>query len=301
MAQATVLSVTGNAVVVAADGSTRPLKAGDVIQRGEIIRTLDGARVELRMEDGQVVAMAPGQALRVDESLAQTESTPTATEAALVPGSVEQILQVLEQGGDLLEELEAPAAGPAGGAGGDGSDFVRLLRVVEGVDPLSFQFGAGPAGVLDIQLDADPAPVVLSFTLALEEESIPEGGGNDEVDGQSFTRSGNLLDGVGGVLFSIIVPGFAPVPVTAGGVTLFFGSNGQALGANSSDVASVELTVFPNGSFTVTVVGPLNHTGQGEDFVNLSQVVLNGLAGSGGGIDHQPRSGGSGRHAGANA
>ncbi|WP_180684550.1 retention module-containing protein, partial [Tepidicella baoligensis] len=161
MAQATVLSVTGNAVVVAADGSTRPLKVGDVIQKGETIRTAPGARVELMMEDGQVVAMGPGQSLRVDESMAQSDATPTAAEAGVQPSSVDQILQVLEQGGDLTEELEAAAAGAGGGGGGDGSDFVRLLRVTEGVDPLSYEYApVSPASFDEVLLPAVPAAVV---------------------------------------------------------------------------------------------------------------------------------------------
>lgn len=286
MAQATVVSVTGNAVVVAADGSIRPLKAGDVIQRGEIIRTMDGARVELLMEDGQVVALAPGQELRVDESLAQTESTPTAAEAALVPGSIEQILQVLEEGGDLTEELEAAAAGAGGGGGGDGSDFVRLLRVVEGVDPLAYEFTTSVLDPIDNIPGAVAAPVVLNFTVGLEEESMPERGGNDEDDGFSHTQSGNFLTGVGGIISSISVPGFAPVAVASGGVTIYFDANGNALGADEPVETpwSVELTIFPNGSYTVTVVNPLNHTGEGEDLLTLDQVTLNGRAGNGGAL-----------------
>ncbi|WP_164499752.1 retention module-containing protein, partial [Tepidicella xavieri] len=159
MAQATVLSITGNAVVVAADGTTRPLKVGDIIRPGETIRTAAGARVELMMEDGQVVAMGPQQALRVDEAMAQTDATPTAADAGVQPGSIDQILQVLEQGGDLTEELEAAAAGAGGGAGGDGSDFVRLLRVVEGVDPLAYEYGPNALGSIEEPLLSAAQPI----------------------------------------------------------------------------------------------------------------------------------------------
>ena len=158
MAQATVLSVTGNAVVVQADGTTRALKVGDVIQKGETIRTAAGARVELMMEDGQVLAMGPNQAVRVDETMAQTQDTPTTADAAVQTGTIDQITQVLEQGGDLTEELEAAAAGAGGGAGGDGSDFVRLLRVVEGVDPLAYDYTFDPQGGPDEVLLSSAAP-----------------------------------------------------------------------------------------------------------------------------------------------
>jgi Ca2+-binding RTX toxin-like protein len=142
MAQiATVVAVTGNAFAVGTDGSVRPIKAGDALQKGETVRTAAGARVELMMEDGQIAAVAAEQAVRLDEALAQGEQRPTAQEGAVTPGAIEQVIQALEQGGDLTEELEAAAAGGgAGGDGGDGSGYVRLLRVSEGVDPLAYEY-----------------------------------------------------------------------------------------------------------------------------------------------------------------
>ena len=54
------------------------LKVGDVIENSETLRTLAGARVELQMADGQVLSIAPEQSVRVDDSLMQTDATPTA-------------------------------------------------------------------------------------------------------------------------------------------------------------------------------------------------------------------------------
>jgi hypothetical protein len=51
-----------------------------------------------------------------------------------------------------FEELEETAAGLSGGSGGDGSTFVRLLRVVEGVDPLSYNYGFEPNEIPDFVL-----------------------------------------------------------------------------------------------------------------------------------------------------
>ncbi|WP_460566091.1 retention module-containing protein, partial [Hydrogenophaga aquatica] len=192
---ATVASVNGNAVVVGLDGTVRPLKVGDIIQKGEIVRTAAGARVELVLEDGQTMAVAPEQTVRVDEAVAQTESTPASQEAALQGGTVDQILQVLEQGGDLTQELEAAAAGGGAGSGGDGSDFVRLLRVTEGVDPLAYEYSFQPLpGPEEVLLSAaapavDAEPVVGNVTLRyilLDEEGQPvrgENGGFVYIDG----------------------------------------------------------------------------------------------------------------------
>ncbi|TSE24894.1 Poly(beta-D-mannuronate) C5 epimerase 1 [Tepidimonas sediminis] len=152
MAKATVVQLTGNAALVLADGSTRPLKVGDVLQSGQIVRTAAGARVELLMEDGQTVAIGPQQAVRLDDSIAQTDATPTAADAAVQPQTVEQITQILQQGGDLTEELDPAAAGAAGGGEADGSSFVRLLRITESVDPLSYSYRFDPEGPIDAPL-----------------------------------------------------------------------------------------------------------------------------------------------------
>ena len=76
MAQiATVAAITGKGTVFAVNeqGVSRALKAGDVLQKGETIRTVGDARVELLMEDGRPLAVAPGQMLRLDENVTQSD------------------------------------------------------------------------------------------------------------------------------------------------------------------------------------------------------------------------------------
>jgi len=62
-------------------------------------------------------------------------------------------LTTLNRGEDLSTTLEATAAGLGGGAGADGgSSFVQLLRIVEGVTPLSYQYGyAAPDLLPDLE------------------------------------------------------------------------------------------------------------------------------------------------------
>ena len=72
MAQiATVIALKGNVFLVAADGTERLLKVGDVIQQGESVRTAVGATVELMTDGGQVVALAPEQVVRVVKQVAE--------------------------------------------------------------------------------------------------------------------------------------------------------------------------------------------------------------------------------------
>ncbi|WP_275288442.1 retention module-containing protein, partial [Halomonas elongata] len=142
MAIATVVSITGQAWARDSQGNLRELHEGDTLREGETLVTADNATVELDFGDafgpttiggGETVAMTPeldaDLPVSVEEASAQDEDL-----AAL--------LTAIEQGNqDLLEDLEDPAAGNGGAQGGGGHDFVRLARISEQVDPLSFDFG----------------------------------------------------------------------------------------------------------------------------------------------------------------
>ena len=144
MAQfATVAAINGNGSVFAvnAQGISRALKAGDTLQKGETVRTVGDARVELVMEDGRLMAVAPEQNVRLDDNVVESDQRPTAQDSAVAaPGATaDTVIQALERGGDLSAQLEATAAGLGGAGGADGgSTFVQLLRITEGVDPLHF-------------------------------------------------------------------------------------------------------------------------------------------------------------------
>ncbi|MFZ9253019.1 MAG: retention module-containing protein, partial [Hylemonella sp.] len=62
---ATITSITGKAFAISADGKIRELKLGDEIEKGEIIQTAAGGRVELQMVDGQAFAVAPEQLIKL--------------------------------------------------------------------------------------------------------------------------------------------------------------------------------------------------------------------------------------------
>ena len=298
MSQATVIAITGNAVIVKADGTTRALQVGEVVQRGDVIRTQNGARVELLLADGQTLAMGPNQALRVDETIALTDATPQAADAAVQPVTMAEIARILEQGLDLLEQVDPAAAGAVAGGAGEGSDFVRLLRVVEGVDPLAFEFEAAAFTVPPSEEQPavvaapapapvePPAPVTVAQALRVEEESVPtEGGviGNDEDDGNNYTASGSVWSGgASGVVTTITIAGFAPVTVAPGGSTVFFDQNGNPIPSDSEATPAAQLRVNPDGTYTFTVLGAMNHeAGGGENDLPLPLVVLSGTASDG--------------------
>ncbi|MDP1942789.1 immunoglobulin-like domain-containing protein [Rhodoferax sp.] len=89
--------------------------------------------------------------------MSESDQRPTAQDSAVgAPAeTADTVLQALERGTDLSTELEATAAGLGGGGGADGgSSFVQLLRIVEGVDPLAYDYAyTAPDLLPDLQSD----------------------------------------------------------------------------------------------------------------------------------------------------
>ncbi|PKO51882.1 MAG: hypothetical protein CVU28_10850, partial [Betaproteobacteria bacterium HGW-Betaproteobacteria-21] len=143
---ATVISISGRALARDVDGNTRVLKPGDVLLEGETLITSDGGRVELALVDSSMLQIADNQSVLMTAELSEA-TRPAAPEAQLADGTIQQVIQALNDGSNLDDVLEEPAAGLTGGGSGEGSGFVRLLRIAEGVDPLEFEFDATVADV----------------------------------------------------------------------------------------------------------------------------------------------------------
>jgi len=144
---ATVKEISGKVLAQAQDGSIRELKVGDAIADTDKIITGQGSIV-LADASGETLALEPGQTVAIDNSVFNTELLPTAKEAAVANSAdINSVIQSLDGSGDLLENLDATAAGlGAGGGEGSGSSFVQLLRIAEGVNPLSFNYNFTPPG-----------------------------------------------------------------------------------------------------------------------------------------------------------
>ncbi|HSO44853.1 MAG TPA: retention module-containing protein, partial [Rhodoferax sp.] len=236
MAQiATVAAITGTGTAFAVNeqGVSRALKAGDVLQKGETIRTVGDVRVELLMEDGRLLAVAPGQVMRLDDNVTESDQRPTAQDSAVTaPGATaNSIVQALERGTDLSTELEATAAGlGAGGGGADGGlTFVQLLRITEGVEPLAYNYSFTAAALpLDLQPEADTSTTT---TMAL-------------------TADPDVFEGSPGVTYKVTLGDPTTSDIT---VTL---SNGAVI-------------VIPAGSTTGSVVVPV----QGDDVYQDGETI----------------------------
>ncbi|MFG6160127.1 retention module-containing protein, partial [Halomonas sp. 1390] len=178
MTIATIISITGQAWARDASGDLRELRVGDTLQEGETLVTSDNGRVLLDFADGlDPTVIGEGQEVAISADL-DAEQPVVAEEASVQDEDLEALLAALEEGeGDLLEGLDATAAG-AGGAGGPGGghDFVRLARITENVDPLAFEYGLAsldePSELESQALDEvpDAPPSILSITDATEVE-----------------------------------------------------------------------------------------------------------------------------------
>ena len=259
---ATITSITGKAFAISADGKIRELKLGDEIEKGEIIQTAAGGRVELQMVDGQAFAVAPEQLIKLDENVAleQGEQRPTAKEAAVTPSTADEVIQALERGGDLTEQLEATAAGAGGGGGGQGNaGFVRLLRISEGTDPLAYEYAPPEFGEV-VSITGDAAAELDNVTVSVVAGIV--GGGTGVITSGDIAGSVKTLSVVEGsgdqgtaVSFLITLDRPAPRDVTVT-YTIKPGSATDAAGATTDNPAD-----YSGGDITGTVTIPAGYIG----------------------------------------
>ncbi|MDX1464302.1 MAG: retention module-containing protein, partial [Halomonas sp.] len=213
MTIATIISITGQAWARDASGNLRELRVGDTLQEGETLVTSDNGRVALDFADGfdDPTVIDGGREVVMTPDL-DAEQPVDAEDASVQDEDLEALLAALEEGeGDLLEGLDATAAG-AGGAGGPGGghDFVRLARISENVDPLSFEYGLNALGAPTVvegqALDEEPDSIPSVATLDLDgdgdmvwESALPDGSG-----GGTLTTSGAFQIDTGSDLLALI-------------------------------------------------------------------------------------------------
>nr|WP_298410012.1 retention module-containing protein [uncultured Halomonas sp.] len=195
---ATVLSVIGQAWARDADGNLRALKPGDVLLENEEVLTSDSGSVRLEFADANVMTIGPDDRVFL---LADMDAE-QAQDAVELNDNIEALLTAIEQGDDdLLNILPSPTAGPGAGSGGGGShSFVRLERINENVEPLSFD-------ATDAQDNARVLPrggagnAFGDQTITDDNEILPDdtqpdsGNAGDSDDGGDAGAGDNVTDG----------------------------------------------------------------------------------------------------------
>src|SRR5690554_2091641 len=139
MAIATVLSITGRVWARDEEGNVRELSVGDTLLEGEVLVTSDNGSAQLDFGDGlDPTLVEGGEQITMTPEL-ETDGPLDGSEFAALDDDLKALLTAIDEGeGDLLDLLEAPAAGPGagggGGAEGGGHNFVRLARIAEEVN-----------------------------------------------------------------------------------------------------------------------------------------------------------------------
>ncbi|KHT44528.1 hypothetical protein RJ41_16790 [Alteromonas marina] len=161
MAEVIIAEVNGEASLARGDtGEQVNVTVGMTVAEGDVLTISPNGVVTVSV-DGELRTLPAGQSVTFPLQLDFTDSSSddefavfdeSVDELAALLDGVENIegnaqegdadfLDVLAGEGDILESLEATAAGLDGGAGSDGgSNFVRIDRINEEVDPVGFQF-----------------------------------------------------------------------------------------------------------------------------------------------------------------
>lgn len=156
-----VSSVQGQVFAKGPDGVVRPLNIGDPVYEGDVVESPAGGRVELAFNDGTTYFLRDKESVTLDGMVLGGWAV-DAREAVLVPqrgGELDEIARAIAEGNSLDRLLEETAAGRSAalGAVDDGHSFVQLLRIVEAVDPLGYQFGSRSMGSLGPVIGGDAA------------------------------------------------------------------------------------------------------------------------------------------------
>ncbi|XZG71207.1 retention module-containing protein [Chitinibacteraceae bacterium HSL-7] len=278
----TIVRILGDAYVRNAQGDLVPLKAGDALGEGSQIKTGADGMVLIQLPDGSELTVSAGRELQVDaQLLGSAPADPVEAALTDVSGDVARVQQALAQGDDPFAAVDETAAGLNGGGSDGGHSFVRLMRIVEGVQPGAFglESTALPevhqielAGAV-AQADVLPAPPVDPVS----PNQAPEG-----VDGEARTRenqpvSGQLQatdadgDRVAFTLRGDGQPAHGTVEVSADGHYTYTPNNGfhgadsfvveVSDGRGGSDLITISVSVSPIGGG----VTPPNHDPLGND------------------------------------
>nr|WP_083527121.1 retention module-containing protein [Alteromonas stellipolaris] len=160
MADVIVVEVNGEVLVERSEtGEQYAVSENTILSEGDSLIIPDGSTVRVSI-DGIVRELPPGQTVTFPFQL-DFSDVDSDDEFAAFDESLEDLNALLDQTGDsqdldqdfldvlagdddILESLEATAAGLDGGGGAGGSNFVRVDRINESVDPVAFEFDQDP-------------------------------------------------------------------------------------------------------------------------------------------------------------
>ncbi|TNI39184.1 hypothetical protein CF130_21985, partial [Aeromonas dhakensis] len=236
-----VSAVEGNVQIVLADGSSRPLQKGEILQPGAKLNIADDAKLLLAPYDDSPAAATP-DAPAHDAPATGQPPAPDAGNAA--SPDIAALQKSILQGVDPTQNFEASAAGGAPAAGGGGGiggvagasgngGFVTIDRIGDAtIAAAGFDTTYQAEPVVDTQQIAEPL-LVNELTDQGEQLTVAEDG----------SLSGNLLDN------TVNTDG----PQAASVLIFTWGDNANIAAGTSVTIDGVgTLIVNTDGSFTFT-------------------------------------------------
>ena len=220
MEDAVIVAVSGDVWIKDADGNLTVAEVGDRLEEGCVLVTgpTGMARIDWGKE-GELLLVDANQKLSIP--FGQGDGSDFQSGEPLEGERLDHLLQALDGGGSNDADIFPQSGSPGGvGDGNEGHEFVRLLRIVEEITPLKYQFGplppdevlprAGGANSHDGDLqddrlagapddipttpDSDGDPATLTPQGLLDEDGLPKGiaGGPGDAPGTEVVITGCL-------------------------------------------------------------------------------------------------------------
>ena len=309
--QLLVIDIQGSAGVVLDDGSIRALNIGDIITVGDLVVTAIKSSLQLDVQ-GETLSIPANQKIKItpdllakeerdssettvfdeslDEAIASLGTEQNSSTAA--NSDVTDFLDALEGDGDILDNLEATAAGGSNAAGaGGGSSFVQLTRISESVDPNSVTFDSSfdqsATEALNLRDtsdgvvpdDAGNSSISLNELGVINSSQPTITGTSENLIGETVNVTVTDVDGNSQVVSVLIGPDGTfeitlPTPIADGPVTVVVEVTDPA-GNPINDTISVEIDTTPplvsidpvadSASQTVTVTGTVSGLNTGDN------------------------------------
>ena len=164
--QGTIVFVQGEAYLRDRQGKLQAIKPGDAVAEGQEIVTTAGAVVDVQLPSGAKLSIGPDRQVLFNEELFATSAPePTENVVSSLGADADKVIQALNTGGDPFAGLEDPAAGLNGGGNSDQThDFVRLVRILEDVTPLAFNYTSSSDGIDFLPVSSIPAQPTVTAT-----------------------------------------------------------------------------------------------------------------------------------------
>ena len=292
---ARVSALQGQVFAKGKDGELRVLHVGDVIYEADVLVSGDGSWVELATNDGHTLTVRANETLTVDAEVLGS-IPPDVTDSALLAAGTDtgKVIKAINEGGSLDALLEETAAGDSGGGTDGGSSFVRLLRIAESVDPLSFGFdetvrgGAGEllvgGGEVVSVSNVNDQPVLLVDS-NVAANSVAENAATGTVVG--ITALGSDADAGTSVTYSLTdnAGGRFTINATTGVVTV---ANGTLLDAETATSHDIKILATSSdgsskeGTFTINVSNvneaPVNTVPSLQNATEDAALAITGLS-----------------------